>query len=51
MVNVTYGSLEPGSTEDETIVNPLGTDVLTTLDGTLSGRSIPAKVRVHAHGH
>jgi hypothetical protein len=37
MVNVTYGGLSPGATEAEPVLNPLGTDFITTLaDGTIS---------------
>lgn len=33
MVNATYGSLTAGAAEGETVINPYGTDFISTSDG------------------
>jgi hypothetical protein len=44
MVNVTYGALSPGSTDGDIVFNPLGTDIVATLDTTTTGETSPIQV-------
>jgi hypothetical protein len=52
MVNLTYGALVPGADENAApTLNPLGTDVISTINGTSVGESAVAGIHTFTFIH